>query len=209
MRTILRLLPLLVLSLAGSLSAQNTVAPSGSREERAKKATEQRLAYAASAEYNPYDTSSRDFQKSAYDLLEKKKFPEAIAAAKKGLARARCDIELLVALSAAYRGAGDTVNADETREQWMALVDSILGSGTGRDFATAFQVVSVAEEYSVLRVMGLQTVGQSLAEHEGSEYDVLTVKNPKTGAELVFYFNVDLPKKWLNQQFSGPKKKGP
>ena len=134
-----------------------------------------------------------------------KKFPEAIAEAKKGLAVAPYDIDLLIALASAYRDAGDIANADKTRQQWMALVDSILRSGDGRDFATAFRVITVAEEYAVLRVLGLKTTSQSLVEHAGSEYDVMTVKNPKTDAELVFHFNVDLPKKWLARQFSGQK----
>jgi tetratricopeptide (TPR) repeat protein len=196
---------LLALFLTSPLLAQPASWPA-EREERAKKATEQRLAYAASADYHPYDSKNRDFQKSVNDLLDQGKFPEAIAEAQKGLAVARHDIDLLVLLAAAYRESGDIANADKTREQWMALVDSILRSGTGRDFATAFQVISVAEEYAVMRVLGLQPGDQSLVAHEGSEFDVVTAKNRRTGAELVLYFNVDLPKKWLNKQFSEPKK---
>lgn len=84
----------------------------------------------------------------------------------------------------------------------MSLVDSILRSGTGRDYASAFQVISVDEEYSVLRILQLEVTNQSLAAHEGSEFDVMKVKDTKTGAEGVVYFNVDLPKKWLNKQLA-------
>ncbi len=196
---------LLALFLAPPLPAQPAPWPAD-RVERAQKAREQRLAHAASPEYNPYDTKNRDFQKSVNDLLDQGKFPEAIAEAQKGLAVARYDIDLLVLLAAAYRESGDIANADKTREQWKALVDSILSSGTGRDFATAFQVISVAEEYAVMRVLGLQPDNQSLVEHEGSEFDVMTAKNPRTGTVLELHFNVDLPKKWLNRQFSAPKK---
>ena len=82
---------------------------------------------------------------------------------------------------------------------------SILASGTGRDFANAFQVISVAEEYAVMRILRLPAGAQALVEHEGSEFDVVTIKNPQTGQELVLYFNVDLPKKWLNRQFAAQK----
>ena len=203
MKTPLHLLPLLALLIVNPLLAQGD--PAADWEARARKATEQRMAYAASADYNPYDSKSRDFQKAVYELVEKKKFPEAIAEAKKGLTFAPHDIDLLIALATAHRDAGDIANADKTREQWMALVDSILRSGDGRDFATAFQVISVAEEYAVLRVLGLQIVRQTLDAHEGSEFDVVTAKNRKTGAEQVLYFNINLPKKWLNKQFAGQK----
>jgi hypothetical protein len=195
---------LLAVFLTAPLLAQPAPWPA-EREERAKKATEQRLAHAASADYQPYDSKNRDCQKSVNDLLNQGKFPEAIAEAQKGLAGAKYDIDLLVLLAAAYRESGDTANADKTRERWMALVDSILRSGTGRDFASAFQVISVAEEYALMRVLGLQAGDQSLVAHEGSEYDVVTTKNPRTGATLVLYFNVDLPKKWLDKQFAGQK----
>ncbi len=190
--------------LTGSLLAQPASWPA-ERQARAKKATEQRLAHAASAEYNPYDTKNREFQKSAGELLDQGKFAEAISAAQKGLAVAKYDIDLLIILATAHRESGDIPNADKTREQWMSLVDSILTSGTGRDFANAFQVISVAEEYAVMRILRLPAGSQALVEHEGSEFDVVTIKNPQTGQELVLYFNVDLPKKWLNRQFAAQK----
>lgn len=196
---------LTVLFLTSSLPAQPAPWPA-EREERARKATEQRLAYAVSPEYNPYDSKNRDFQKSASELLDRGKFPEAIAAARKGLEVARYDIDLLVLLAAAYRESGDIANANQTRERWMALVDSILRSGSGRDFATAFQVISVDEEYAVMRILGLQSEHQSLVANGGSEFDVITAKNPRTGAVVELHFNVDLPKKWLKRQFSAPKK---
>ena len=190
--------------LSGSLLAQPASWPA-ERQARAKKATEQRLAHAVSADYHPYDTKNRDIQKSVGELLSQGKFSEAITAAQQGLTVAKYDIDLLIMLASAYRESGDIPNADKTREQWMSLVDSILVSGTGRDFANAFQVISVAEEYAVMRILRLPAGAQALVEHEGSEFDVVTIKNPQTGQELVLYFNVDLPKKWLNRQFAAQK----
>ncbi len=190
--------------LSGSLLAQPAAWPA-ERQARAKKAAEQRLAYAVSADYNPYDTRNRDVQKSVGELLNQGKFSEAITAAQTGLAVAKYDIDLMIMLVSAYRESGDIPNADKTREQWMSLVDSILVSGTGRDFANAFQVISVAEEYAVMRILRLPAGSQALVEHEGSEFDVVTIKNPQSGQELVLYFNVDLPKKWLNRQLGAQK----
>jgi hypothetical protein len=89
--------------------------------------------------------------------------------------------------------------ADEIRRTWISLVDSIVRQGDGKSFETAFQVISVDEEYAVLAVFGLVRVEQSLVEHGGSEFDVLTVRSRKSGNEFQLFFNIDIPKKWLNQ----------
>lgn len=206
MKTFLLSFSLLGVFLVSPLPAEDTASARADRDAQAKIATEQRLAYAGSAEYNPYDSKNRDFQKSAGELMQKGDYASAIAEARKGLALARYDIDLLIILASAYRDAGDIPNADKTRVRWMSLVDSILRSGDGRDFATAFQVINVAEEYAVLRIIGLQTTSQTLVEHEGSSFDAMHVKDPKSGNELTLYFNVDLPMKWLNRQFSEKKK---
>jgi hypothetical protein len=204
MKTSLLRLAACVLFFAASLFAQ-TAAPSPARDARAKKAGEERLAYAASAEYNPYDTKSRECRKIVTTLLEKKQAAEAIAEAQKGLAQSKYDIDLLILLATAYRDAGDPGNAERTNEQWIALVDSILRSGTGRDFGGAYRVISVAEEYIVARMLGVKITGQALQGHAGSSFDVVQTKNPRTGEEQVLYFNVDLPTGWLNKQLAAKK----
>src|SRR5258708_15396956 len=181
--------------------------PASEREARAHQATEQRLAHAASAKYNPYDTENRDIRKAAYALLDQKKPAEAIACAEKGLARFPCDIELRMILAGAWREAGDQAKADQFQAEWMGLVDSILQSGSGRDYASAFRVISVDEEYCVLRVLRLQVTKQALDQHDGSAFDLMTVKRPESGAELTLYFNIDLPSQWLTRQFAAPVKK--
>ncbi len=202
MKTTLLSLSLVGALLTVSLAAQDAPPAQAEREARAKVATGQRLAYANSAEYKPYDTTNRDFQKRASALLEKSDFAGAIAECQKGLTAFKYDINLLIILAAAYRESGNLPNAEKTRQQWMSLVDSILDSGDGRDFASAFKVITVEEEYAVLRVLGLRVMGQALVTHDGSQFDQMQVKEPKSGKELVLYFNIDLPLNWLNRQFS-------
>jgi hypothetical protein len=204
MKTILRYLLLLSLPF-GPLSAQNKPT-NEERDARMKKATELRLAYAASAEYNPYDTKISDIRKAASDFYDQKKFPEAIAEVQKGLARSKYNIDLLIILATCYRTLGDVANADKSRELWMSLMDSVLRSGDGLGYATAFKVISVDEEYSLLGVLQLEVINQSLESHDGSQFDVMRVKSGKSDQEFVLYFNVDLPKKWLDRQLAAPAK---
>ena len=176
------------------------------RRERAKQALAERLSYAASADYHPYDTETKGIKDAVAELIEKKDYAKAIAEAAKGLAKNKYDIDLLVYQAVAYREAGDTAKADKVRQRWISLVDSIMLSGDGRSFGTAFQVISVDEEYSMLRVLGLHPANQSLVHHDGSDFDVFEIRDANADEPHTVYFNVDLPLKWLNRQFSKPGK---
>lgn len=170
--------------------------------QRARAATELRFSYAASKDYDPYNAEVADAKKKCSDLMKQKAFASAIEEADRGLLADKYNIDLLIAKAAAYRALGNLEKAGEVRQQWMSLMDSILSGGDGRDFATAFRVISVDEEYAVLRVMQIERVTQSLVEHDGSQFDILSIKDPDSGKESQLYFNIDLPMKWLHAKFS-------
>lgn len=194
--------------LLGALLAARPATPTvEERQARTKQATGQRLAHAASAKYNPYDTKNRDTRKTAFEFLDQKKFSEAIATAAKGLEQFPCDIELRLVLAIAWRATGDPTKADQFASEYTALIDSILESGTGRDYASAFKVISVDEEYCVLRALRLQVVNQALKYHEGSAYDLMTVKRVGADSPFELYFNVDMLNRWMRKQFEGTEKK--
>jgi hypothetical protein len=163
--------------------------------------TEERMAYSASEEYSPYSIIPEIAE--AQKLISESKFNEALYQAELGLKKDMLNVDLLVIKAATLREMGSTEEADAARQQWIAVVDSILLSGDGKDYATAFKVISVAEEYAVLNVKNFQMLKQSNPNHEGSEFDILTVKDKKTGEESVIYFNIDLPKKRLKKKTDG------
>ncbi len=53
------------------------------------------------------------------------------------------------------------------------LIRAILATGDGRDYDRAIIVLSVPEEYTMLRVMGFTPTEQSLVQHDGHWFDVL------------------------------------
>lgn len=69
------------------------------------------------------------------------------------------------------------------------LLDSIL-TRSGRSPDQAFEVISLAEEYSVLSVLGLELQRQSLVIVDGRHYDRMAVQD-RAGHGLELYFNVD------------------
>ena len=135
--------------------------------------------------------------------MKQKAFAQAVAEADRGLTKDRYNISLLILRAAAYRALRNIEKADEGRKLWRSLMDSILVSGDGKEFASAFRVISVEEEYAVLQVLGLNLVSQSLVERDRSEFDVMLVQDPESGKQFQLYFNIDLPKKWLAAKLAG------
>ncbi len=89
---------------------------------------------------------------------------------------------------------------DEKRSRFhlqfaKGLLDSIFQSGDGQSPETAFRVVDVAEEYTVLRVLGVQSICQMVPGLEG-HFDIFEVLDPASGQHAAIYFHIDPGKKW-------------
>lgn len=81
------------------------------------------------------------------------------------------------------------------------LLRSLMTSGDGKSPETAFQVISITEEYIVLDMLNLVTKDQKLVGLNTHQYDVMTAVHRETKEVLTVYFNVDIPFNWLNRQF--------
>ena len=91
---------------------------------------------------------------------------------------------------------------EELQQKWWSdyhknvfgrLLDSILTRGDGQSAATAYKVISVQEEYAVLRVLGVTPVSQSLHHADGHSYDVFAVKDVRSSEDMQVFFNIDIP----------------
>ena len=100
------------------------------------------------------------------------------------LAQCPVDIDARVAAAVASQKLGRPEDADLHKRWYNGLVDSVLASGDGKTAQTAFVVISVEEEYAVLRAMGLESRGQMLVD---GGIDALTVET-EAGNEII-YFN--------------------
>lgn len=187
-----------------TLANGQSIKTSSDRAVRAEMIGIARLMYSSSKDYSPYSRDVRTCLKQAQAFLNDSKFDDAISEADRGLKLDKFNVDLLVIKSASLRAMGRIEDADMSRQQWIAVIDSILSSGDGRGFSTAFKVISVDEEYAVLNIKGLQMTKQSLVKHEESEFDILVAKNLKSGEESELYFNIDIPKKWLAKSLNIP-----
>jgi len=152
-----------------------------------------RLSYVESPERKrAKDTSGA--QKAMFAAMQAKDYSKALKEAETVLASEYVNIDAHMVASVAAKHTGADDKADFHRAVATGLIDSIRHSGDGKSAKTAWVVISVDEEYSMLRAFGLRPSGQSLVNQEGHSYDEMKAKQ-QDGTEQTFYFNIDIPMK--------------
>jgi hypothetical protein len=77
----------------------------------------------------------------------------------------------------------------------LGLLKSLRGSGDGQSPETAMKVISVDEEYFILRMVGQLPGEQALSTCTGAPCDIMTTTDPQSKQEHRWYFNVEIPMK--------------
>jgi hypothetical protein len=153
-----------------------------------------RLSYMDSPEYKQAKDTTKE-EKGMEAALGQKNFAEALKDAEVVLAGEYVNMDAHFVAYVANKELGSADKAEFHRTVFRGLVDSIMKSGDGKSAEKAWVVISVHEEYVVLRVLGFRPGEQSLLNQDGHAYDVMKVKNEAYGKEATFYFNVDIPMK--------------
>ncbi len=154
--------------------------------------TRLRLSYMDSPEYKAAKDVS-DSEKAMIEALNKKDYPAALKNAEIVLDSEYVNMDAHFVAYIANREMGAMDKAEFHRTVFRGLIDSIRNSGDGKSMEKAWVVISVHEEYVLLRVLGFTLSEQSLMRKDGHSYDVMKVKNAEDGTEQAFYFNVDIP----------------
>lgn len=137
------------------------------------------------------DTS--ELRHKLFPALGEKNYDKAIELAAKVLADNYLDIDAHIVSALACEAKHDAAGARLHNYVAEGLARSILASGDGKGFDTAYVVISVDEEYTTLRILGWHMKEQNLLSADGHHYDQMDVFNPKTRQEAKVYFNVDTP----------------
>jgi hypothetical protein len=147
-----------------------------------------RQAYTQSAGFSGYGEGSK---KEMYAALNAKKFDDALKLANTRLDEDYVDLNAHFVALVANRELGHADKAEFHRTVFVALMDSIIKGHDGQTAATAYQVISVAEEYAVINYLEFRPSGQGLVREDGHNFDVMTVIDPKTTETHKLYFNID------------------
>ena len=156
--------------------------------------TELRHAFYESANYNPYAPMMTYRPLNA--ALAQKNYDEVLKIAESVFAKNFVEVNAHMAAHVAYREKGNTERAEFHKYMAEGLLKSIKSSADGKTTATAFEVISINEEYGLIRSLGLRPIGQALAEDKGRRYDEITVVDPQTNQQSKIYFNIDKPFNW-------------
>lgn len=161
-----------------------------------------RLAYADSPEYNPYP-ARHPAEAAITATLRENDWMSALPAVLDFLEAHYLDIAAHFTAVRIYNQLNQPDQETYHRTFARRLLNSIVASGDGRSPETAFVVISISEEYALLRLLGAHLQMQSLVRHEGHSFDVLKAEVPQTSggtAVVKLYFNVDIPTGWLSRR---------
>ena len=150
-----------------------------------------RFAYFETSDYNPM--AGMLAYRSLWGTVSQSNWPEAVKQAEAVLSKNYVDVNAHMVAYVAYRQQGDEEKAKLHRRWADGLLDSIKSGGDGKTPQTAWHVISISEEYAVLRALNLRPVGQALIKADGHSYDEMKTIDPQTSAEVKYYFNVDRP----------------
>jgi hypothetical protein len=131
------------------------------------------------------------------ELTNGKQYEEVLAVSQPWIEQCPVDIHGRLVTAIALTELGRKDAADEQIRWYRGLVESILASGDGRSPQTAFTVISIGEEYAVLRALKLQPQKQTVVDG----VDEITVQTEQGAATI--YFNPAAHLRRLKSQTEG------
>jgi len=145
-----------------------------------------RFDFAARKDFSPgWDVD--DARKAVLDAFKAGDYSKEKELGDAWLKKVPVDAEVYLVIALGRKEQGDLAGYSIYMAQFYGLLSSITSSGDGRSAETAYKVISVSEEYFLLRDIGAKLKQQSLV----GSCDVMVVD--QRGKEKVYYFDVRIP----------------
>jgi hypothetical protein len=148
-----------------------------------------RMAYADSAEFDLTGSRTDQARTAMFQALNASDYKTALEAADKIIDEDYVDIDAHVVADLADQQLGDAAAAKTQHEIVLGLLRSVR-TGDGSTPAKAFTVISVGEEYAVMRAFAVKVISQALIQSGGHSYDQLNATD-SDGKPQSFYFLID------------------
>ncbi|MDQ7824928.1 MAG: ankyrin repeat domain-containing protein [Candidatus Eremiobacteraeota bacterium] len=149
-----------------------------------------RKAYSRSSLYSPYDMQRLEDTKMVDALGNQGQWNKLLELTRHIFSYNPVEINSHFWSAFAHNKTGNAQMQQFHAYVYKGLLNSLQASGDGRSKETAYQVISIKEEYAVLEnIEGLSLVGRQKIEDAASSYDVFEVQT-QAGRETV-YFNID------------------
>jgi len=160
-----------------------------------------RLTYARTSQYDPYHLEHEDYSSEARKELRAGNWEYARGLAQKEIENNFVSLKSHYVCARASEKLGDNELAQFHWYMHGGLVRAIESSGDGLSYQTAYVVLSVDEEYDLLRGRGLLWSEQSLQSIHGRNYDVFEVQDGSSGEKFMLYFDITIPMTKLGDKF--------
>lgn len=147
----------------------------------------------AFAEKTPIEARTADpkVQTQMIQLLNEKKYKDVVKIAEGVHKTTFVDMNSHIMASMAYQGLAEPKKAKFHEAVYLGLVNSILKDADGNSAKTAYQVISIAEEYVLLNALELKHGPQAVETIDGHNYHVLAASDKATNEAVKIYFNID------------------
>ena len=151
-----------------------------------------RLAYSRSKNADPYGADHDKRRQMSAAVIENR-CDEAMKVADDILAGIYLSPDTHAAKSSCYRAGGDNAKADLHKAIYLGLITSILAKGDGNSAETAYSIVTIEEEYAVMRALGFAVWAQEYVHKGEHTFEVLSGTDDRNKRTAKVYFNVDIP----------------
>ncbi len=150
--------------------------------------TKLRMEYSQHKGFNPNWKLSDD-RKAVFDAYQAKDYKKAFELSDRWLATCPVDSSAHMLRSSAATALGDIKSHIHHLYFAYGLMESVTQSGDGLTPKTAFKVISISEEYAVLRAFGAEVTKQRLLDGAVDEMDC----NFPGGKKVTVYFDASIP----------------
>lgn len=150
-----------------------------------------RTAFTETKEYS-YSGPEKSERDKFFQPFNDKKYKEALKQAEKYLEKNYVDANAHFVAYNSAKELKDDKKAEFYKAVLLGLLNSIKNGNDGLSEKTPFSVITIDEEYTLIRFLGYQRGSQSLQHSGGHTFDVLTVTDPKTNEKVKLYFNIDV-----------------
>lgn len=149
-----------------------------------------RALYSQMSAYEPYGEAANNASR-AEQMARTGDHQAALTLANQVLGTYYVSLAAHYAAAVAYDKLGDKQREAFHRRVWTGMMRAVLASGDGRTAATAMRVLTVSDEYHVLRALRVTPGKREVAREAGRVFDRWEAKE-QSGADRLFYFDITL-----------------
>ena len=150
-----------------------------------------RMAFTETEEYS-YDGPEKADREKFFKPFNDKNYKEALKQAEKSLEKNYVDANAHYVAYNAAKELKDGKKAAFYKAVLLGLLSSIQSGNNGLSEKTPFYVITIDEEYTMMKFLGYQFTSQSLQHLNDHTFDVMTATNTKTNEKATLYFNIDV-----------------